>query len=154
MIRLVDESISVLKHIALRGGKWPSACAASILGLKKHLPVFVKRKPMYTKDSIMPESVPSVDHERRETADTISSRGSIEEFNSFSQAPQFPSNSSPCGPGLREGSLGATSREQDRTYAITEVPQHHRTHEAEHDSVALTPSLSFQKHHNEASWPQ
>jgi len=35
--RLADQSVDVLKHITLRGGVWPNACAASIRDLSRHL---------------------------------------------------------------------------------------------------------------------
>lgn len=35
--RLADQSVEVLKHITLRGGVWPNACAASIRDLSRHL---------------------------------------------------------------------------------------------------------------------
>lgn len=37
LYRLADQSVDVLKHITLRGGVWPNACAASIRDLSRHL---------------------------------------------------------------------------------------------------------------------
>nr|OQO13852.1 hypothetical protein B0A51_17456 [Rachicladosporium sp. CCFEE 5018] len=36
-MKLADHSGDILKHIALRGGVWPTACAAAISDLRKHL---------------------------------------------------------------------------------------------------------------------
>jgi hypothetical protein len=45
LYRLADQSVDVLKHITLRGGVWPNACAASIRDLSRHLNKPSKKLP-------------------------------------------------------------------------------------------------------------